>query len=334
MSVDALLERKVLFVGGKGGVGKTTVATCLALLAAARGRRTLLASTDPAHSLGDVIEVEIGNGELALAPNLFGMEIDPEREADRHIEAVKRDMRDLVRPALYHEVDRQLDLARDGPGAAESALLERVAQLMEDAFDRYDLVVFDTAPTGHTLRLLTMPEVMTAWAEGLLRNRERSGRLGRMLAGLGGARVRGDDLSRFDQERRLDATPESRIEERLLARRQRFAGMRGLLLDPARTGFVLVLTPQRLPIQESAKARDRLRRFDIELAGIVVNQVLPDDADGAFLAARRRGEHGYLAEIDQLFANTPRHRLRLRPTDVVGLAALRDLAEALASGEG
>jgi len=324
--LDDLIARRVLFVGGKGGVGKTTLAAALGLAAAARGRRTLLASTDPAHSLGDVVDRDIGGRETPLAEGLTGLEIDPEVEADRHIETIKRDMRTLVRPALYGEVDRQLDLARDAPGAGESALLERVSGLMTDAPSRYDLVIFDTAPTGHTLRLLTAPELLTAWTQGLIRNRERADRLSHVLKGLGGGGGEGDDLSHFDQTRPVDDGPLAHIHDRLVARRQRFETMRGALTDPAQTGFVLVLVPERLPLRESEKARTLLKRFGIEVACVLVNRVLPDDAEGAFLAVRRERERSYLDDIDRSFHDLPRPRVPLAATDVVGIDALARIA--------
>ncbi len=325
--LDDLVARRVLFVGGKGGVGKTTFAASLGLAAAARGRRTLVASTDPAHSLGDVVDRRIGGSETPLAPGLTALEIDPELEAERHIGGIKRDMRALVRPALYAEVDRQLDLARDAPGAGEAALLERLAGLMAEAPARFDLVIFDTAPTGHTLRLLTAPELMTAWTDALIRNRERADRLSHVLKGFGGEGGPGDDLSHFDQSRPVDSSPLAQIHDRLVARRQRFETMRAALTDPAETGFVLVLVPERLPLRESEKARALLRRFGIEVACVVVNRVLPDAAEGAFLATRRERERAYLDDIDRSFHDLPRPRVPLAADDVVGLDALRHLAD-------
>ncbi len=107
-----LFDRRIIFVGGKGGVGKTTTAGALALMAADRGRSTLIVSTDPAHSLGDVFDIRIGNRETPLGPNLSGLEIDPEAEAESHIATVKMSMKSLVAPRLYGEIDRQLEFAR------------------------------------------------------------------------------------------------------------------------------------------------------------------------------------------------------------------------------
>ncbi len=331
--LDDLLAHQLVFVGGKGGVGKTTIAAATALSAADRGRRCLLVSTDPAHSLGDIFRREIGDPQQELGPHLWGVEIDPDREAARHIDAVKSQMKALVHPRLYGEVDRQLDLARDAPGAAEAALLERVAMLMGQDGSRYDLVVFDTAPSGHTVRLLSLPEVMGAWMDGLLRHRQRAGRLAAALGRLGDGPAGGDELSLIDNP--ADHEPGSRnaqIHERLQARRRTFLVARERLLDPTTTAFLLVTNADKLSILESRRVRDLLSRFDVGVWGVVVNRVLPGAAGGEFLAARRRQEQAYRTEIDRLFARLPRVAVPLLEHDVHGTDALRQVGELLRRG--
>ena len=333
-AADGLLARRIVFVGGKGGVGKTTTAAALALAAAERNRTCLVVSTDPAHSLGDVFGRSIGDAETALAPNLTGLEIDPDRAAAAHVAGVKERMKTLVHPRLYGEIDRQLDLAAHAPGASEAALLERVAELLPAAGSRFELVVFDTAPSGHTVRLLSLPEVMSAWMDGLLRHRERSARFGALLGRLGGGARQGDELSLIDG--RADHprdSPEARINEVLQARRRKFAAAREHLLDTAGTAFLLVVNPDRLSILESRRVVDTLARFDLPVSALVVNRVLPDGADaaGAFLDARRAQERTYLREIETVFAALPRIVVPLRPDDAHGLDALRAIGARLAA---
>ena len=325
-SLTSLLAHRFIFVGGKGGVGKTTTAAALGAAAAEAGKRTLIVSTDPAHSLGDVFSKGVGDCETALGAGLWGLEIDPDAESEEHLATVKQQMKRLVHQRMWAEIDRQLDLARFSPGAAEAALLERVSKLMADNEEdtRYDLTIFDTAPTGHTLRLLTLPEVMAAWTDGLLRHRERSAGFASTLRHLGGGRVRGDEFGVIEQPAdHVEGSAESRINEILTARRRLFREARERMLDAKTSVFLLVLNPDKLSILESHKALEVLTRFHVPIAGVVVNRVLPPEATGEFMEARRKQEAAYLAEIEHEFANYPRIRIPLLPYDVNGLEALR-----------
>ena len=324
--MDRIFDRRIVFVGGKGGVGKTTSAGALALMAAESGRSTLIVSTDPAHSLGDVFDKRIGNQETSLAPNLSGLEIDPEAEAEQHIETVKMSMKSLVAPKMYREIDRQLDLARHSPGTMEAALLERMADLMADARSRFDLLIFDTAPSGHTIRLLSLPEVLGAWSDGMLGHRDRSRKLGDLLEVFGRDHSREDEFGMIGgSKEKPDDSRDGRIRDILLTRRRKFHRARELLTDPAVTAFLLVINAERLPILESMKTLDLLKKFNIPVTGMIVNRLLPPDADGEFLRERRLQENEYRAEIDQTFAELRRVYLHLLPHDVHGVETLREI---------
>ncbi|WP_375056009.1 ArsA family ATPase [Zobellella sp. DQSA1] len=327
-----LTDKRVLLVGGKGGVGKTTVSSALALLAANRGKRCLLVSTDPAHSLADAFGREIGDSITRLAPNLDGLELDPDREVELHLQKVLTQLKRFTRPEMYGEVERQIRLTRQSPGAQEAALLERIARVIEEGMESHELIIFDTAPTGHTLRLLSLPEAMAAWTQGLLRSNKRSEKLGEVLGHLTPRSGRDIDTPFDDPGEHETAGLDDRskdITETLLARQRLFQRTRRVLTDGGQTALLFVLTPEKLPILETGRAVAALRAEKLPLAGLVVNRILPDDADGDFLARRRQLEKGHLAEIERLFTTLPRYPLHLQPTDIQGLEGLKEMAKRL-----
>jgi arsenite-transporting ATPase len=310
----AFHDRFVLFFGGKGGVGKTTMASAFALRLADAGHRTLLVSTDPAHSTSDILETELGAEPRPVSECFWAMEIDPEREADRYIQGVKDRISEATAPRLMAEVERQIDVARVSPGAEEAALFERFTLIIEEAESQFDRIVFDTAPTGQTLRLLSLPELMSAWISGLIGQRRKVNTLGRMWRNVAGAAA-GDSLAGEDP-----------VLEALEERRARFRRTRQILTDATRTSFVFVVTAERLPIWETEKAVSSLTHYGVPVGAVFVNRVLPREAGGAFLENRKEQEAEYLDRIDREFRSLPICRVPLMESDVVGVDALRRLA--------
>jgi arsenite-transporting ATPase len=308
-----LLDRDVVFFGGKGGVGKTTCSSAFALAASRRGRRVLLVSTDPAHSTSDIFQCRIGPEEREIAPRLSALEIDGEREASRYVDGVKRDIERMFAPAVIRQAHRQIDMAAASPGLAEVALLDRMIDLIAAREAAYDLIVFDTAPTGHTLQLLRMPEVMDTWIQALMKHR-------RAVIEIDQGNETGDEPPLPSADPILTA---------LERRHDRIKLLRRCVLDRSRTSFVLVTIPERLAIEETARAMELLTATGVDIAALIVNRVLPDDVEGEFFRSRKEQEGQYLEEITRRFARTPRVDVRQLPRDVYGLAALTAISDQL-----
>lgn len=208
----------------------------------------------------------------------------------------------------------------------EAALLERIADMVVRGLADYDLIVFDTAPSGHTARLMALPEMMAAWTEGLLIRREKAARFDTALGNL----ASGDDIG----DRVFGGAPgegggrDDRIRHVLNRRRERLRLLRDTLADGSKTAFIIVLAAERLPVLETIELEQKLRAAGITIGGLVVNKRAPPDA-GEFLAERRAQEELHLATLIQALPTLPRLDLPLVARDVVGRDALEAFAKRL-----
>jgi arsenite-transporting ATPase len=309
--------RKVLFVGGKGGVGKTSVASALALARARSGGRVLLISTDPAHNLGHIWEMALSNtaARVYTVPSGYvdAVEIDPHSTIKRHFAAVSATMMKLLPERLHRSAQAHLELAKTAPGSHESAVLERIAELIDQGLDDYDLVVFDTAPSGHTLHLLSLPEKLTGWTESLLASRSRSDRFAAAARGIVGG------------EEDPEAAADSELRRTLIARRDRFARMKKTITEGTTTGFVVVTVAEKMPVAESLDIVAQLHSLGVDVAALVVNRRSPADA-GAFLAERKKREDVCLQGLREHLPTVPMTELPLLVRDMAGEDALEELA--------
>jgi arsenite-transporting ATPase len=311
-----LLKKRILFFGGKGGVGKTTCASAMALAASREGKKVLLVSTDPAHSTSDIFEHPFDREEREVYPGVTGIELDADFEARRYVDNVKGQIASMFSPSILKEAERQIELAATMPGFEEVALFDRMSDMIIDRIDKYEMVVFDTAPTGHTLRLLRMPELMASWIEALSKRRKT-------LLSLN------QDIDKVRLNRMAAQVGEDPILSTLQRRKDKLEEVRVRLMQHNFTGFVLVLIPERLPIEESARAAEILRESNVNVCGIVVNRVLPDNLDGDFYQSRRKQEQVYRDEIQARFKGYPLTWIPQAETDVYGLKNLERISRQL-----
>nr|WP_092530878.1 ArsA family ATPase [Amycolatopsis arida] len=300
--------RPIRFFGGKGGVGKTTLAAGYALHRARRGERTLVVSTDPAHSLGDVFGVPLGERPLAVVPGLWAAEVSGEAQAARRVAEIVADAERTLPREVLPAVRRHLARAVESPGTVESALLDAVTDLVEQVGRDWDRLVVDSAPTGHMLRLLSLPALLTPWIEGLARQRESVRGVDRLAAGLVG---------------RADEEPDPLL-ERLRARRERMAGLVERLRADAEVHLVLV--PERLPLAETVRAAEQLTGGGLRLGTVVVNRVVPAGETG-LLARRREQQEEVLARVAERFGREGVARVPLLPGALTSTAELTEVAD-------
>jgi arsenite-transporting ATPase len=287
----ANLPRFVFFTG-KGGVGKTSLACATALSLADQGKKVLLVSTDPASNVGQVFETEIGNRITAISgvDRLDAIEIDPEAAAAQYREHIVGPMRGTLPEKVLNSIQEQLS----GACTTEIAAFDEFTALLTDSnvIDRYDHVIFDTAPTGHTIRLLKLPGAWTGFLE----------------AGKGDASCLG---------------PLAGLEKQ----RERYAAAVGRLADPAETLLVLVARPRPSALAEAARTARELDAIGIASQRLAINGLMPAGGESDPLArALFQKDQAAIAAMDTELAQLPRASFPLRAENLVGVAALRRFA--------
>jgi arsenite/tail-anchored protein-transporting ATPase len=275
---------KIVFFGGKGGVGKTTSSAAYAWRCAKNGEKTLIVSTDPAHSLCDIFERKIGSKIINLEQNLFGLEIDPEVESENYIKNIKSNMKHIVSPVIVKEIEKQLDAASVSPGSDESAVFDKLMEVIIDYSTQYDRIVIDTAPTGHTVRLLSLPELLGGWMDRLIEKRKKAMEL--------------YEMANRDESRMQSLIMKDPVIATLNTRKNKMELAREILTDEKLVSFVFVLNPEKLPIEETKKAVQVLSKYGIKVNELVVNRILPEGLIDGFWIKRKEMESGYLKEID------------------------------------
>ncbi|MCD2199170.1 TRC40/GET3/ArsA family transport-energizing ATPase [Halobacterium sp. KA-4] len=257
-----------VFFGGKGGVGKTTVSCAYAQKCADAGVETLVVSTDPAHSVSDVFDQQFGDAPESVEgiDGLSALEIDPDEEVTAHLDDIRNRLSDQVSASMVNEINKQLEMAHQTPGAYESALFDRFVEVMRNS-DPYDRVVFDTAPTGSTLRLLGLPEFLESWVERLMHKRRQSIDLFEKAA-----------VGNNEPRRVMDGDP---VLARLQERKEFFEFAGGALREDA--AFFLVLNPDQLSVNETERAIADMDDEGLAVRGLVANKLTPspdDDENG------------------------------------------------------
>ncbi|WP_201564140.1 ArsA family ATPase [Psychrobacter sp. CMS30] len=325
--IEQLATQPIIFVGGKGGVGKTTTAAALASHYASQQKKTLIISTDPAHSLGDVLNIRLSNEKTAVTPYLDAIELNPDIIVDAHFVQVERTISAYANPDMMPKIREHLRLSKSAPGAQEAAMLESMCQHLVSAADaNYEHIIFDTAPTGHTLRLLVLPEMMGAWTDGLLAQQRRQAKLRSVANHLDSHNQKSNkkDVDN-DVPNPFAAKKSDRWEQAVsvLEKRKALFRQAGILLhDRSQTAIVLVMTADVLPLAETKRAIEQLEDSKLMPAAIVINQLITPIQTDEFWQHRAERQQQLMHDIEKIFTNYPLYPIYLQKTDVRGTDAL------------
>jgi arsenite-transporting ATPase len=280
---------KYIFFSGKGGVGKTTMACATAIHYALQGRKTLIVTTDPASNLADVFEQEIGHKITTIkdVDNLHAMEIDPDEATREYKERIIGPFREIMPDDVIASLEENLS----GPCTTEMASFDRFIDFMQG--DEYDVIVFDTAPTGHTIRLLELP---VDWSKHIEESSKGSGQ-----TCLGPVQSIQDSKDKYDRAI-------------------------SLLKDPDRTDFIFVMRPEELSLYETLRASKELETIGIKSGEIIINGILPEEVcEIEFFRNKYEAQQKVIRDTE-LEINKPKRYMLLRDDEVKGLVSLKDVA--------
>ena len=293
--LDIATEKRFLFFGGKGGVGKTTMAAATAVWLADQGYKTLIVATDPTVSLSVIFQQQIGETEITpikCGCNLSGLNINP-KKAMGMFQSRMTGMMEGFSTLFGSEL-------LSTPCTEEIAAFDQFVSFMQDT--EHDKLVFDTAPTGHTLRELSMPFDWSGYlANQITHRRELSEALGFV----------------YDEGMIQDLNKE----------KERYDNAVKGLADQTISAFNLVLLPEKMPIEETARAVEDLGKFGIHVPALIINEVIPPEVlqGNWFLERRRATQERYLVEIDERFGNLVKRQVPLFESDVFGVDSLRKI---------
>ncbi len=308
-------DLKFLFFGGKGGVGKTVAAGVTGQWLASQGRRTLLASTNPVHSLSGLLSQDVFGKHTPVTgmPSLWAYEIDTKDTIERSKVEIREKIQWFLKFAdISTKAEEFVESATMNPAFEESAMFENMVELMLKG--EYDAYVFDTAPTANARRLLGMSKVYSLWVNKMLKSREEAKSLRELLS--------------FTKKKEADP-----LMEYLLSFRNRMEQARVRLTDPAQTAFFFLTLPEALPIAVITRFIGWFHEFGIPVGGVIVNmlidktQVRPDSPE--FVRNRVAMQDRYMEDIWQKFDGMVRATVPLYETEVRGADSMRRMGEAL-----
>jgi len=303
-------DTKYYFYSGKGGVGKTSISAATALHFAKKGKKTLIISTDPAHSLSDSFEVKIGGDIKKLDKNLFAVEIDPKKAMQEYKEKFSPQI-EKISMLKGLGLDEAFDIAGMTPGIDEIASFDKFLQYMQSR--EYDIIVFDTAPTGHALRFLSLPDVLDSWVGKMIKMRMK-------LSGMVNIIKKVLPFGKEDDSPKINT-------DALDDMKKRIDEAKKILTDKEKTFYNIVMIPEAMSIYESERSIDCLEGYKIPVSGIFINMIIPENPSCKFCSERRKRQQERIKEIQKKFNSYKLHKVHLMKEEVKGFKLLEKMGK-------
>jgi arsenite/tail-anchored protein-transporting ATPase len=314
-------DRRYIMYGGKGGLGKTTFSAATAYWLAKQGKKVLVFSVDPQASLSDIFKRDIfGKGPVEIMPNLFAQEIDADQRIKEYQEEIRQKIRDMYgMTEIPEEIENYIQAAAAEPAMEESAIFDEVVDIVGSS--NYDYYIYDLVPLGHALYYLSMASVYDQWIDKITGLREEMAEYGQVAAVM----------------KRNKETEEDKILKELQFIKHRINISSSILTDKLKTAFFFVVTPEEMIILDTKKAASLFAKFDVPLAGYIVNRVIPPELAAqnipAYLRNRMEMQTTYLKEIDQVFSGEVLARIPEFERDITGLPMIERMADVMFGGK-
>lgn len=300
--------KRIIIFTGKGGVGKTSTAAAHALKASIEGLRTLIVSTDMAHNLSDIFMKEIKNEPTEIRENLWGLEIDPNYEMENYYGSIQVAFKKMI----FFEDEKQTESFEDivvFPGMEELFCLLKIKDLHAKGI--YDLIIVDSAPTGETISLLKFPELMSWYMEKLFPIGKVAMKVLRPISKIAFKLEMPDKQAMNDIEKLY----------------MMLTDLQSLLKDRDICSIRLVTIPEKMVIEETKRNYMYLNLYNFNVGGIYINRIIPDDIDNSFFDEWKCIQKKYMEEIDSVFLNLPRFKIKWYEVDINGTSGLERIVK-------
>lgn len=315
---------KYIFTGGKGGVGKTVCAAVLAYEFARRGEKTLIASLNPVHSLSSIFDQNLSGGEIrpvSGVENLYGVEVDASDVVERYRENIGVRVREFLRYAdISVDANPFVEIAVTNPAFEESAMFDKMVDIMLTEGTNYDKLIFDTAAVANAVRLIGLSKIYGLWLARMIESRKEALSLRVQLA--------------FRRDKIMEEVKKDPMLADLIGMDERFKAVKERLIDPQQTAFFFVTLPLMLPISVVTRFIQMVRAYDIPVGGVLVNGVIRgEEAEKAtgdeYLQNKFTEQAQYMRTIQEELGDLVRAYLPLYNRELQGLDSVRQAADDL-----